>query len=121
MYATAESKAKFVMLFCQVVKDRRVGRSLAAEKRAEFEAQGWLAASAANRIEVVQATPLHVKNQYGRRLQLSRFSSRRKSSIDVNGLPCRAMSSGTRLVTTSREVDVAYSHHPTLRRPGRGG
>ena len=42
---TPDSKAKFVMMFCQVVKDSRTGRSLAAEKRAEFEAQGWLASS----------------------------------------------------------------------------
>ena len=41
-YATAESKAEFVMLFCQVVKDTRAARHLAAEKRAEFETQGWL-------------------------------------------------------------------------------
>lgn len=45
LYATPDSKAKFVMMFCQVVKDSRTGRSLAAEKRAEFEAQGWLASS----------------------------------------------------------------------------
>ena len=41
LYATRETKGEFGMLFCQVVKDTRAARSLAAEKRAEFEAQGW--------------------------------------------------------------------------------
>jgi hypothetical protein len=42
LYATPdEAKGKFVMLFCQVVKDTRAARRLAAEKRTEFVAQGW--------------------------------------------------------------------------------
>ena len=41
IYATRETKGQFVMMFCQVVKDTRVARSLAAEKRTEFLAQGW--------------------------------------------------------------------------------
>lgn len=41
IYATRETKGTFGMLFCQVVKDTRAARSLAAEKRTEFVAQGW--------------------------------------------------------------------------------
>ena len=41
LYATSETKSKFVMLYCQVLKDTRAARSLALEKRAEFELQGW--------------------------------------------------------------------------------
>ena len=48
------------------------------------------------------------------------FFSGHESSMDVSGLPSRAVSSGTRLVTTRREVEPANLHHPTLRRPSRG-
>jgi hypothetical protein len=43
IYATREDKGEFGMLFCQVAKDIRAARSLAAEKRAEFVTQGWIA------------------------------------------------------------------------------
>ena len=41
LYATSEAKGQFVMLFCQVVRDTRAARQLAAEKQTEFVALGW--------------------------------------------------------------------------------
>ena len=41
LYTTSHEKGTFGMLFCQVMKDTRGARGLAAEKRREFEAEGW--------------------------------------------------------------------------------
>lgn len=41
LYTTREEKGKFAMVYCQIMKDTRTARSVALEKRAEFEAQGW--------------------------------------------------------------------------------
>ena len=41
IYAPRETKGAFGMLVCQVVKDTRAARRLAAEKRTEFVTQGW--------------------------------------------------------------------------------
>ena len=41
IYTTGDEKGTFGRLFCQVVKDTRIARALAGEKRREFEAQGW--------------------------------------------------------------------------------
>jgi hypothetical protein len=41
LYTTREDKGAFEMLYCQVMKDARTARSVALEKRIEFEAQGW--------------------------------------------------------------------------------
>jgi hypothetical protein len=41
LYTNRERRDKFVMLYRQVMKDLRTARSLAQEKQAEFEAQGW--------------------------------------------------------------------------------
>jgi hypothetical protein len=45
IYATREGNtkvAKFGLIFSQIGKDERVLRTLAAEKRVEFETQGWV-------------------------------------------------------------------------------
>jgi hypothetical protein len=41
LYTTSEQRGTFGRLFCQVMKDMRSARGLAAEKRREFEAEGW--------------------------------------------------------------------------------
>ena len=43
LYTTREAKGKFAMVYSQIMKDTRTARSVALEKKAEFEAQGWTA------------------------------------------------------------------------------
>jgi hypothetical protein len=42
LYTNHERKDGFVLLYRQVMKDRRTARSATQAKRAEFEAQGWI-------------------------------------------------------------------------------